>query len=175
MDGPLKHHRRKGREIEVTGLRTLLSGALVAALCVVVSTAVSAPADSPQSFIEAIYKTYVGKTAKGIELTDEAVIRGYFAPPLADAIVKDRAEADKRGEVPTLDGDPFVDAQDFEIARLRVRTKSRGAGAATATVSFTNLKKPKTMTLDLVKVGGAWRIADIKGPSGALRDLMKVK
>jgi hypothetical protein len=26
-----------------------------------------------------------------------------------------------------------------------------------------------------VKVGGAWRIADIKGPSGSLRDLMKVK
>ena len=31
-------------------------------------------------------------------------------------------------------------------------------------MSFSNLKKPKTMTLDLVKVGGAWRIADIKGP-----------
>jgi hypothetical protein len=76
---------------------------------------------------------------------------------------------------PTLDGDPFVDAQDFEIARLRVSTKSTGAAAATATVSFINVKKPRTMTLDLVKVGGAWRIADIKGPSGSLRDLMKVK
>jgi hypothetical protein len=31
------------------------------------------------------------------------------------------------------------------------------------------------MMLDLVKVGGAWRIADIKRPSGSLRDLMKVK
>jgi hypothetical protein len=159
----------------VTGLRNLLSGALVAAFCVVVSMAASAPADSPQSFVEAIYKTYVGKAAKGIELTDEAVIRRYFAPPLADAIVKDRAEADKRGEVPTLDGDPFVDAQDFEIARLRVGTKSTGAGAAIATVSFTNIRKPRTMTLDLVKVAGAWRIADIKGPSGSLRDLMKAK
>jgi hypothetical protein len=159
----------------VAGLRTLLSGALVAALCVVVNIAAAAPAASPQSYVEAIYRTYVGKAAKGIELTEEAVIRRYFAPPLADAIVKDRAEADKRGEVPTLDGDPFVDAQDFEIARLHVTTKPAGADAATATVSFTNLKKPKTMTLDLVKVGGAWRIADIKGPSGSLRDLMKVK
>ena len=159
----------------MTGLRTLLSGALVTVLCAVVSMAASAPADSPQSFVEAIYKTYLGKAAKGIELTEEAVIRRYFAPPLADAIVKDRTEADKRGEVPTLDGDPFVDAQDFEIARLRVSTKAAGTEAATATVSFTNLKKPKTMTLDLVKVGGAWRIADIKGPSGSLRNLMKVK
>jgi Protein of unknown function (DUF3828) len=159
----------------VAGLRTLLSCALVAALCVVVSMAAAAPAPSPQSFVEAIYKTYLGKAAKGIELTEEAVIRRYFAPPLADAIVKDRAEADKRGEVPTLDGDPFVDAQDFEIARLRVSTKPAGADAAIATVSFTNLKKPTTMTLDLVKISGTWRIADIKGPSGSLRDLMKVK
>jgi len=159
----------------VAGLRTLLSGTLVAVLCVVVSIASAAPAASPQAFVEAIHKTYLGKAAKGIELTEEAVIRRYFAPPLADAIVKDRTEADKRGEVPTLDGDPFVDAQDFEIARLRVSTKAAGTEAATATVSFTNLKKPKTMTLDLVKVGGAWRIADIKGPSGSLRNLMKVK
>ena len=159
----------------MAGLRTLLSCALIAALCVVVSIAAAAPAASPQSFVEAIYSTYLGKTAKGIELTEEAVIRRYFAPSLADAIVKERAEADKRGEIPTLDGDPFVDAQDFEIARLRVSTKAVGTEAATATVSFTNLKKPKTMTLDLVKVGGAWRIADIKGPSGSLRNLMKVK
>lgn len=159
----------------MAGLRTLLSGALIAALCVVVSIAAAAPAASPQAFVEAIYRTYVGKATRGIELTKEAVIRRHFAPPLADAIVKDRAEADKRGEVPMLDGDPFVDAQDFDIARLRVSTKTVGTEAATATVSFTNLKKPKTMTLDLVKVGGAWRIADIKGPSGSLRDLMKVK
>lgn len=159
----------------MAGLRTLLSGVLVAALSVGVSTAAAAPAASPQTFVEAIYKTYLGKTAKGVQLTDEAVIRRYFAPPLADAIVKDRAEADQRGDVPTLDGDPLVDAQDWEIARLRVSTKPAGADAATATVSFTNLKKPKTMMLDLVKVGGAWRIADIKGPSGSLRDLMKVK
>jgi hypothetical protein len=56
-----------------------------------------------------------------------------------------------------------------------VSTKPAGADAAIATVSFTNLKKPKTMTLDLVKIGGAWRIADIKGPSGSLQDWMKVK
>jgi hypothetical protein len=159
----------------VTGWRTLLSCTLTAALCFVISIAAAAPAASPQSFVEAIYRTYLGKAAKGIELTQEAVIRRYFAPPLADAIVKDRAEADKRGDVPTLDGDPFVDAQDFEIAQLRVSTKPAGADAATATVSFSNLKRPKTMTLELVKVGGAWRIADIKGPSGSLRDLMKVK
>ena len=42
----------------MAGLRTLLSGALVAALYVVVSIAAAAPAASPQSFVGAIYKTY---------------------------------------------------------------------------------------------------------------------
>jgi Protein of unknown function (DUF3828) len=156
-------------------LRSLLSCALGIALCVVVGIAVAAAATSPQAFVEAIYKNYLGKDAKGVPLTDAAVIRRFFAPALADAIVKDQAEAEKRGEVPTLDGDPFVDAQDWEIARLRVSTKTLGPTAATATVNFTNFKKPVTMTLALVKLGGDWRIADIKGPNGSLRDLMDLK
>jgi hypothetical protein len=47
----------------VVGLRTLVSGALFTAFCVVVTMAASAPADSPQNFVAAIYKTYVGKMA----------------------------------------------------------------------------------------------------------------
>jgi hypothetical protein len=150
----------------VGGLRTLLSGALVAALCVVVSMAAAAPAASPQSFVEAIDKTYLGKAARGIALTQEAVIRRYFAPPLPDAIVKDRAEADKRGEVPMLDGDPFVDAQDCEIARLRM----------------SELHEPQEAKEDDARPReGRRRLAHRrhqgaeKGPSGSLRDVMKAK
>jgi len=60
---PRKHYRQNGRETEVVGLRTLVSGALFTAFCVVVTMAASAPADSPQNFVAAIYKTYVGKMA----------------------------------------------------------------------------------------------------------------
>jgi hypothetical protein len=137
--------------------------------------AASAQTASPKAFVEAIYKTYLGKNAKGVPLADEAAIRRYFAPPLADAMVKDRADADKAGEVPTLDGDPFIDAQDWQIARLKVEVKPAGADTATATVTFTNFRKPVRVTLDLVRVTGAWRIAEIKMPSGSLRELMKVK
>ena len=31
------------------------------------------------------------------------------------------------------------------------------------------------MTLDLVKTGDGWRIAEIKAPSGSLKELFKVK
>jgi hypothetical protein len=150
--------------------------AAVLALAMAVVAAIAAPAQpSPKAFVEAIYKAYLGRNAKGVPLTDETSIRRYFAPPLADAMVKDRAEADKAGEAPTLDGDPFVDAQDFEIARLAVNVTAAGTDAASARVTFTNFRKPVTMTLSLVKVGNAWRIAEIRSPSGSLRELMKVK
>jgi hypothetical protein len=84
----------------VTGWRTLLNCTLTAALCFVISIAAAAPAASPQSFVEAIYRTYLGKAAKGIELTKESVIRRYFVPPLADAIVKDRAKPTSAAKSP---------------------------------------------------------------------------
>ena len=100
----------------------------VALAFVMLAVAVAAPAATPRAFVEAIYKSYLGKDSKGVLLTDEAAIRRYFAPPLADALVKDRAEADKRGDVPTLDGDPFVDAQDWEISRLSINVNDRRCG-----------------------------------------------
>jgi hypothetical protein len=160
----------------VGGFNRLTGGVLGVALAfVMLAVAVAAPAATPRAFVEAIYKSYLGKDSKGVLLTDEAAIRRYFAPPLADALVKDRVEADKRGDVPTLDGDPFVDAQDWEISRLSINVNTAGADTATATVTFTNFKKPVTMRLDLVNTAAGWRIAEIKAPNWSLRDLMKGK
>jgi hypothetical protein len=150
-----------------------LCGAVLLLCTVVMASAAPAQQQSAQAFVEAIYKSYLGKDAKGVELVDEAAVRRYFAPPLADAIIKDFTDAEKRNEAPTLDGDPFIDAQDYEITALKVAVKTAGANAV-ATVNFTNFDKPVTITLDLVTVSGAWRIADIKAPSGSLKVLLKV-
>ena len=48
-------------------------------------------ASSPQAFVDGIYRHYLGKDSKGLALASEADIRRYFAPPLADAMVKDFA------------------------------------------------------------------------------------
>ncbi len=45
-------------------------------------------------------------------------------------MVKDFAAAHKAGEVPMLNGDPFIDAQDWEIANLKTAVKSTGANTA---------------------------------------------
>jgi hypothetical protein len=146
---------------------------LLAAIAAI--TAAVAETGSPQAFVDGIYKHYLGKDSKGLPLSSATVIRRYFAPPLADAIVKDFAAAHKRGEVPDLNGDPFVDAQDWEISNLKTAVKPAGANAAVATVTFVMFKKPRTVTLDLVNTRAGWRVAEIRWARGSLRALYKLK
>ena len=103
--------------------RALSMQAVVVAASAMAIAASAEPA-SPQPFVDGIYKHYLGKESKGVSLSSDAAIRRYFAPPLADAIVKDFAQAHKAGEVPLLNGDPFIDAQDWEISNLKTAVKS---------------------------------------------------
>ena len=47
---------------------------------------------------------YKGTNSKGISLDSDAMLRLYFDPGLAALIIKDRRDANKRGDVPELDG-----------------------------------------------------------------------
>ena len=85
-------------------------------------------------------------------------------PSLAALINKDRAIAARRGDVGLLDRDPFIDAQDWEIAAFDIAIADTAAGKATATVKFTNFGKPRAVELDLVKIKNDWRISDIAWP-----------
>jgi hypothetical protein len=114
---------------------------------------------SAKSFVEAIYAAYKGKDSKGTPLDNDAAVRRYFEPKLAALIIKDRKDA--RGEVGTLDFDPFIDAQDWEISAVDVAVREIAADKASATVSFKNLAEQTTVVLDLVKLRAGWRIADI--------------
>ena len=79
-----------------------------------------AAADSARAFVTAIYATYKGKDSKGVILDKAATIRRYFEPTLAAAMIKDQNAAAKRGEVGALDGDPFIDAQDWDIKAFNI-------------------------------------------------------
>ncbi len=148
----------------------------IAVLAVVATTApATAQQTSPQAFLEAIYRPYLDKNFKGTGLDKAADVRRYFAAPLAAAILKDRAVAAKRNEVPTLDGDPFIDAQDWEMSNLKIVVDAKAADKATGIVSFSNAGMAKTVTLDLIKTAAGWRIAEIRAPSGSLRKLMKLR
>jgi hypothetical protein len=146
-----------------------------AATAVAMVFSANAETQSPQAFVDGIYKHYLGKESKGLPLSSAAVIRRYFATPLSDVMVKDFTSAWKRGEVPQLNGDPFVDAQDWEVSDLKSTVTSTGAKTAVAAVSFIMFDKPRSVTLDLVNTSTGWRIADIKWAQGSLRTLYKLK
>ncbi len=157
--------------------RCLKLSSLLFALSAV--SAAAAP-QSAEAFLKAVYAHYTGGGAtdgKGIFLDKPSEIRRYFAPGLANLIIADDEAAAKRGDVPALDGDPFVDAQDFEIANVSIRIDAETAATARATVRFENFKEPKTVHLDLVRTPKGWRIADIvwSGTEGSLRGLYKKK
>jgi hypothetical protein len=127
---------------------------------------------SAQAFLKAIYKPYLDKNYPGQNYDEPD---RFFAPDLARAMKADATAAARRREVPLLDGDPFVDAQDWEITNLAIAVVPNGTKAATATVTFANLGKATRLSIELEQTPAGWRIADIKAPSGSLRALYKLR
>src|SRR5579862_1667420 len=138
-------------------------GIILPLLLVMTTGLAHAAPQSARAFLTAIYSHYLGddKTAKGIFLDKQSEIRRYFTKDLADLIIADEAVAYKNGDVPTLDGDPFVDAQDWQITHLVIHIDSETATAAKATVTFENVKEPQVVHLELVRHDPGWRISDI--------------
>ena len=132
------------------------------------------------AFIKSIYEPYTKPNSDGVSIDSGKKLRRYFEPQLAAAMEKDQKDA--HGEVGDLDFDPFIDAQDWDFKKFDVALKDTAPGKITATVTFTNLKEPTTIVLDLVKIKNDWRIYDItwqrdKTPDSpkTLRDLFKLK
>jgi Protein of unknown function (DUF3828) len=150
--------------------RNLVLASVLTAACAAAGAARAD--DAAKAFLEKIYAAYKGKNSKGILIDTDARVRLYFEPKLAALMIKDMNAAQKRGEPPELDGDPFVGAQDWEIGPVVITVQDLGPGKATATAKFSNIKEPKTVTYDLVKLAGGWRIADINwGDNDTLRGL----
>jgi hypothetical protein len=151
--------------------RTVISAIACAAF------AAPAPAAdaSAREFVAAIYDAYKGKNGNGVSLDNEKAIRRYFEPSLAALISKDQKDAARRNEAPKLDGDPFVDAGDWDITTVNIDLADTTPGKASATVDFKNGDKPTTVVLDLVKIKNDWRISDItwrrEGKTETLRGL----
>jgi len=116
------------------------------------------------AFVTGIYNAYKGRGSRGHPLDGERAIGRYFEPSLASLMVKDQKNAARRGDVGLLDGDPFIDAQDWDISGFDTAMSDTAPGQISATVKFTNLGKPTTVVLDLVKIRNDWRIHDITWP-----------
>jgi len=149
---------------------------LLGASCVLLTVPAVAADEPPLAFVTSIYEAYKGKDTKGVALDSPQKVHRYFEPSLAALINKDRATAARRGEVGKLDGDPFIDAQDWDISSFDISVSDIEAGKARATVKFTNAGQAATVVVDLVKVKNDWRISDItwlrEGKQQTLRGLL---
>jgi len=158
--------------------RRIVAG-LAAVLALPVAPAFAAGSETAaKAFLNSIYRNYVGSSsgaAKGVQLTNAKLVRGYFTVGLASLILEDRTSAAKRGEPPVLDGDPFMGHQDWDVSNLSVDVKENGAFKAMGTVSFMNAGKPEKVVIELLRSGNEWRIADIEWDSGTLRGLYRRK
>jgi hypothetical protein len=141
---------------------------LVAALCLL-PVASRAQGATAEAFLHSIYDPYLDSGFKGQPYWQPS---RFFVADLARVIEEDMRDAKRRGEVPKLDGDPFLDAQDWEIKNLRIAVTTDGP-KTTGRVTFDNFDKATEVILDLRQTPAGWRIADIKAPSGVLSALFK--
>ncbi len=149
----------------------LLSGLALLAACLPPASARAQQA--ARDFVAGIYKFYVGNNAEGIPL-DSPLIGKILTPGLRKLIDDDAALAEKRNEPPELNGDPFIDAQDWLVTDLNIDVKEQGR-AAGARVTFKNAGEDRTVTLTLVKTRAGWRVDDIVGATGSLRAMLGPK
>jgi Protein of unknown function (DUF3828) len=163
--------RRIGEEI---AMMTILRRGFVFALLLATTGAAFAAEPSARDFLNGIYSAYKGKNSKGVSLSNDAAHARYFTPALAKLIEDDAADAAKAGDVPSLEGDPFIDAQDWQINSFAIAVKETGPDKALGTVTFKNLKENMAVELDL-KLKEGWRIDEIRTKTGSLRDLFKKK
>jgi len=146
--------------------------ALAGLLCSLCAGTAAAQQPSAQAFLEAIYKPYLVKNSPGQNYREADRL---FAAYLARAMNTDNAAAAKRGEVPILDGDPFVCAQEWEISKLAISASTTGT-KTTGKVTFDTFGKPREVTIDLVLTPTGWRIANVVCSSDptSLRALYKL-
>ncbi len=143
------------------------------ALLLVASAPLPAAWAQPQTaeaFLTAIYTLYQNGLREPPYLDDPD---GYFVGDLARAMQRDRDV--NQGMAGALDWDPFTDDQLGQVRNVSVRATTRG-DRASATVEFDRPNVIPSMShgrilVDLVRTPAGWRIADMRWPDGAARNL----
>jgi Protein of unknown function (DUF3828) len=132
---------------------------------------------SAEDFLHSIYDRYVGPPdkARPIDYSKPRDLKHYFEPSLAGIMHSDFIRAKKADDVPTLDADPFIDAQDWEIKSFDIQVTAVDGDHANALIEFDNTGEHKLLHIQLVRIAGNWRIHDIDygGGEGTLRGLYK--
>ena len=128
--------------------------------------------ETAKTFLDKLYANYVGPNRNGLMAGSDKALARYLSPDVIKLMDKMYAASKKKDEVPALDGDPFVDAQEWNINSFDISVDQVGSDKATGHVHFKNFDEEKSRTLDLVHLKSGWRIDDIHWSDGTLRKLL---
>jgi hypothetical protein len=147
----------------------------------------TAPVDaSPEELLQRIYGPYLapGEPTSPID-DDRATLEKTFDDPLVELLLADFACQRREEGICGLDGDPFLDAQDWQldslvIKRLMTSLPQPGPQTAVVGVTFNNFGHATAVEYVLVRLDRGWRIHDISYPPGgadhpSLRGLLGAK
>lgn len=112
--------------------------------------------DDPVALIQYTYAPY-GNGDFPDEMTE------LFSPTLTQ-LWNDMVE--RSAELPLIDFDPFINAQDYDITGLVIDDPVIGADQAVVAVSFLNFGEPQDMRFTLVRRVDGWKIDDIETVGG---------
>ena len=116
-------------------------------------------AKTPEGLVAELYKLHDAEKDPFAKTKDRPLLDKYFAKTIADLIWRDFTEA--VNEVGAIDADPLYNSQDPQIKNLVVGKSAIKGNAATVAVNFTNTDQKVTITFELSKASGVWKIENI--------------
>ena len=138
-------------------------------------------ADTPDGVVSELYAAHEARIeAMDPPLwTEPELLRPFVTEDLLSLFtaVEARAEA-APDEVVGLDGDPFYDAQDWDVSELQISSpaKTTDPSLAHVMVRFKNFGEDRSLDYTLKQTDAGWRIDDIAYDHGedgyTLRDML---
>jgi hypothetical protein len=136
-----------------TIMRTLFVALMVLAASVMPAMAY----DTPAALLEAIYAPYTSADFDWSEWEPST-----FQSEGLNALFAKADEETPDDEVGRIDFDPYINAQDYDIAGLEIGEAKVDGDGATVEVLFVNFDLPQHMTFSLVEEADGWKVDDVE-------------
>ena len=129
--------------------------------------------DSPEAVTKALYRKAVAAPGFGTDTVKAE--RQWLTPDLYARLMKKARLPVPKGDVPDIDGDVFLNAQDlptkWEVGKASIDGTTAKVGVD---LSWSDADK-RHFTVFLIQINGAWKVSDVdyNGKEGKLTDLLK--
>lgn len=122
----------------------------------------------PADTVRPLYERYMTPGGTFSPLEEQAPWSAAMRAALVDMMARSRAV-----DEPILDFDPFIDAQDYQLASVAVTTDAVVENShAVVRAHFVNLGRDTEVIYDLIWEGAGWRVDNMRGASWDLRQIV---